>query len=153
MLSRSEEINLQLEAAMALQKTFLDSVETMNEVELHTHTHTHTHTALCVFVSECRVLSLSIPLLHILFFSLTHYRSITFHLQEIKGLRVRLQEAEEYCYYLESERDALHQELHGMHARLHTIQQAGTRLVLNGLDNVALRTQVWALQVRGRSGY
>ena len=33
MLTRSEEINLQLEAAMALQKTFLDSVETMNEVE------------------------------------------------------------------------------------------------------------------------
>jgi hypothetical protein len=48
MLTRSEEINLQLEAAMALQKTFLDSVQTMNEVELHTHTHTHTHSSLCV---------------------------------------------------------------------------------------------------------
>ncbi len=106
-----------------------------------------------MFVSECRVLSRSIPLLHILFPSLTHYRSINFHLQEIKGLRVRVQETEEYCYYLESERDALHEELHGVYARLHTIQQAGTRLVLNGLDNVGLRTQVWALQVRGRSGY
>ena len=48
MLTRSEEINLQLEAAMALQKTFLDSVETMNEVELYTYTHTHTHSSLCV---------------------------------------------------------------------------------------------------------
>jgi hypothetical protein len=48
MLTRSEEINLQLEAAMALQKTFLDSVESMNEVELHARTHTHTQGSLCV---------------------------------------------------------------------------------------------------------
>jgi hypothetical protein len=51
MLTRSEEINLQLEAAMALQKTFLDSVESMNEVELHARAHTHIGLPVCLLVS------------------------------------------------------------------------------------------------------
>ena len=89
LLSRSEEINRQMEAALALQKALLGSVEAMTE--------------------------------------------------ETLDLRSRLSEAEASCSRLEQERDWLQQ-------RLNHIQLAGARLVVNGLDHVSLRTQVWALQ-------
>ncbi len=89
LLSRSEEINRQMEAALALQKALLGSVEAMTE--------------------------------------------------ETLDLRSRLSDAEASCCRLEQERDWLQQ-------RLNHIQLAGARLVVNGLDHVSLRTQVWALQ-------